>query len=130
MSDTPKPQIGTIAWTDLTVPNAEEVRDFYCDVVGWKASDHDMGDYNDFDIMPAEGDEVIAGICHARGSNASVPAQWMIYVNVEDVDLSAKRCVELGGKIIDGPRPMGRSNFCVIQDPAGAVMALVSPKLS
>jgi predicted enzyme related to lactoylglutathione lyase len=27
---------GTIAWTDLTVPDAEKVRDFYAAVVGWR----------------------------------------------------------------------------------------------
>lgn len=25
----PKPPVGTIAWTDLTVPDAEGIRDFY-----------------------------------------------------------------------------------------------------
>jgi len=30
-----------------------------------------------------------------------------------------------GGKLIDGPRMMGKSRFCVIQDPAGAMIALI-----
>lgn len=126
MSNENKPAVGTIVWRDRTVKNAEEVRQFYCDVVGWEAQPHDMGEYNDFDILPSGGAESIAGICHARDSNANVPPQWMIYIAVEDVAQSAARCVELGGKIIDGPRMMGASHFCVIQDPAGAVAALVS----
>jgi len=52
----------------------------------------------------------------------------LIYITVADVDESAKRCIELGGKIIDGPKPMGEQHFCVIQDPAGAAVALVSSK--
>ena len=31
----PKP--GSIVWSDLTVPNAEAVRDFYARVTGWSA---------------------------------------------------------------------------------------------
>ena len=45
-NDGPKP--GTISWTDLTVENAEEVRDFYQEVVGWDAHPVDMGQYTDF----------------------------------------------------------------------------------
>ncbi|MCB9100042.1 MAG: VOC family protein [Anaerolineales bacterium] len=124
MSD--KPKTGLIVWHDLTVANAEEIKNFYSEVVGWQAASHDMGDYHDFNISTPDGEDIIAGICHARGSNASLPPAWLIYVTVEDVAASAQRCLELGGKIIDGPRSMGETNFCVIQDPAGAVMALLS----
>ncbi|MGB6336961.1 MAG: VOC family protein, partial [Thermoanaerobaculia bacterium] len=45
MSDDSKPEIGKIGWTDLTVENADDVRDFYTAVVGWKPSPVDMGGY-------------------------------------------------------------------------------------
>ena len=48
-------------------------------------------------------------------------------ITVEDVDLSAKRCVELGGKILVEPKRAGKQRSCVIQDPAGAVTALYGP---
>lgn len=125
-TETAKAAVGTVTWRDLTVPNASEIRDFYCEVVGWKSTDHDMGDYADYVMTPPDGGEAAGGICHARGTNANVPPQWLIYITVEDVDASARRCVELGGKIMDGPRMMGRHNFCVIQDPAGAMAALIT----
>lgn len=128
MADSKKPAVGSITWRDLTVKDAEKVRDFYSKVVGWKSSPVDMVGYNDFNMnLPGSG-ETVAGICHARGPNAKLPPQWLIYITVADVDESAKRCVELGGKIIDGPRLMGEYRFCVIQDPAGAVAALMSRK--
>ena len=120
-------QIGSISWTDLTVPDAENIKDFYESVVGWQARPHEMqGDYHDFDIFKPSSDECVAGICHTKGFNADMPAQWLIYITVEDVEASAKRCVELGGKIITGPKKMGNYLFCVIQDPAGAVSALIA----
>ncbi len=122
MAEKTKSTVGSIIWRDLTVPNAEEVKNFYCDVVGWTAELHPGCD--DFNIKRADG-EVTAGICYAKGSNANIPPQWMVYVTVENVDASAAKCVELGGKIVDGPRMMGGNNFCVIQDPAGAVMGLI-----
>jgi uncharacterized protein len=117
--------VGRITWQDLTVPDVASVLDFYKEVVGWGAEGHDMGDYEDYCMQPAGTGETVAGICYARGTNANVPPQWLIYIQVADVEASAKRCLELGGKVIDGPRPMGRSNFCVVQDPAGAVCALI-----
>ncbi|MEQ8408330.1 MAG: VOC family protein [Gammaproteobacteria bacterium] len=124
----PASNIGRIEWLDLTVHDAPKIRDFYKSVVGWKSEDVDMGTYADYNInLPGSGD-TIAGVCHARGQNANLPTQWLIYVRVEDVATSAATCEAKGGKVIDGPRRMGGSDFCVIQDPAGAVMALLSDK--
>ncbi len=121
--------VGSITWTDLTVENAEEVKNFYREVVGWKTEAVSMGSYSDFNMnMPTDG-TAVAGICHARGGNADLPPQWLIYITVENVEKSAARCVELGGKVIAGPKGMtGSDRYCVIQDPSGAVAALYEPK--
>lgn len=124
MAEALKP--GSIAWTDLTVPDADALRDFYARVTGWKAEPLSMGEYSDYVMVSSAGDGV-AGICHARGPNAKVPPQWLIYIVVEDVDRAVAECVALGGQVIDGPRPMAGGSFCVIRDPAGAVCALCKP---
>jgi predicted enzyme related to lactoylglutathione lyase len=128
MSDAGKPPPGSIIWTDLTVPDAEKVRDFYAGVVGWTSDPVSMGDYDDFNMKSAATGDLIAGVCHARGPNASLPAHWMMYVAVEDLDASTARCTELGGKVLVAPKGMGQhGRYCVIEDPAGAVMALFEP---
>ena len=126
MSENAPPKVGSIVWHDLTVPDAIAIKDFYCDVVGWQAAPHDMGSYQDFDIKTPEDGAIVTGICHARATNANIPPQWLIYVQVKDVDASAQRCLNLGGQVHDGPRQMGDNRFCVIQDPAGAMLALIS----
>ena len=121
-----KANIGAIEWHDLTVDNASEVRDFYEQVVGWQSSAVSMGDYDDYCINLPDFDDTVAGVCHARGGNSKLPAQWLIYVRVASATASAEQCLKLGGEVLDGPRKMGGNNFCVIKDPAGAVLALVS----
>ncbi len=116
---------GRVVWQDLTIKDAAGVRDFYAQVVGWTAKEHDMGEYADYEMYPAGSDQCVAGICHAKGHNANIPPQWLLYVEVADVPASAAKCAELGGKVLDGPRAMGAQQFCVVQDPAGAVMALI-----
>jgi uncharacterized protein len=123
MSTTPRP--GTITWQDLTVSNAEALRDFYESVVGWTPEPLSMGAYADF-VMKAD-DEPVAGVCHARGINADLPALWLVYITVDDLDHSIAECQRLGGSVIAPPRGMGGGRFCVIKDPAGAVAALYQP---
>jgi uncharacterized protein len=118
--------IGRIEWMDLTVQDATGVRDFYKSVVGWTSTEVDMGHYSDFNINLPDTGATIAGVCHAKGSNANLPSQWLIYVRVESVEKSAAQCKKMGGEVLEGPRRMGGSNFCVVKDPAGAVLALLS----
>jgi predicted enzyme related to lactoylglutathione lyase len=118
-------KLAHICWTDLTVPNADEVKSFYESVVGFRSEPHDMeSDYHDYNMISPQTGECVTGVCHAKGVNADVPPVWLVYFSVEDVAASSARCVELGGEIVAGPRLMGRSNFAVIKDPAGAVCAL------
>jgi hypothetical protein len=124
-----KPEIGSITWCDLTVPNADEVKLFYEKVIGWKAEPVSMGDYNDFSMVAPESNRIAAGICNAKGINAKLPPQWLIYITVEDVDKSVELCKQLGGKIIVEPKTIPNyGRFTVIQDPAGAVCALFKPE--
>ena len=67
-----KAEVGKIVWTDLTVDNAVEIKDFYARVVGWKSSPVGMEGYDDFNMnTPASGDRV-TGICQARGANSDL----------------------------------------------------------
>ena len=124
-----KKKVGEITWFDLTVENAEEIKDFYSKVIGWSSDPVQMGGYNDFNMIKPGDNQTAAGICHARGGNASLPAQWLIYINVADIEESAKNCTSLGGKMLSEPKNMqGYGKYCVIQDPAGAVCALFEPE--
>jgi predicted enzyme related to lactoylglutathione lyase len=119
-------KLGSVGWQDLTVPNAVEISDFYAAVVGWEKSPVSMGDYDDFNMLIPGTDEPAAGVCHAQGVNSDLPAQWLIYVHVADAYQAAEACERAGGKVLAGPRKMGDYGFCVIQDPAGAVLGLMS----
>ena len=121
----PPTAIGSIGWVDLTVPDAERVKQFYAAVVGWAPEPVDMGGYADFNMTSPSNGQPMAGVCHRRGVNADLPAQWLIYIDVPDLDASMSRAVELGGRILAGPKGFGgQGRYCVIEDPAGAVAAL------
>ncbi|MCA9539355.1 MAG: GNAT family N-acetyltransferase [Myxococcales bacterium] len=112
---------GTIGWHDLTVADAEGVRDFYCAVAGWKAEPLSMGDYDDYVMKTAAG-HTVGGICHARGPNAYLPSTWMLYIRVEDVDAAVAAAEKMGGEIL--ARPGEQRPYAIVRDPAGAAFAL------
>ena len=125
MSDPRSLPAGTVGWFDLTVPDADEVRDFYRAVVGWESQALGMGGYDDYVMMNAAG-TAVAGVCHTRGVNADLPATWLAYVLVDDVDASVQRCTEHGGTALTSIKgPADGARYCVIRDPAGAVLALM-----
>ena len=122
------PLPGSIGWIDLTVADAPRIRDFYLQVAGWSVSHVPMGDYDDYNLLDAEGTPV-AGICHAQGVNAGLPSHWLMYITVTDIEASVERARELGGEILRDITGMGAlGRYAVIRDPADAVFALFEPE--
>jgi predicted enzyme related to lactoylglutathione lyase len=121
-----RPAVGAIAWWDLTVPDAESVRNFYTAVVGWQPEPVDMGGYSDFVMKSPATGNAVAGVCYARGMNADLPPYWLPYVIVADLDVRLKRCTENGGSAVtEIKHGEDGSRYCVIRNPAGAVLTLM-----
>lgn len=122
---------GKFVWFDLTVDNAEEVRDFYEEVIGWKPEPVPMGRYDDFNMTLPDSGDPAAGICHRRGANEDLPPVWMVYVTVADIRASVHACTQRGGSAVTPIKHMpGHGHYCVIKDPAGAVLALFEVEAS
>ncbi len=113
---------GRLGWIDLTVDDADGVRDFYAGVVGWRPSNVEMGDYADYSMLDSDG-TAVAGVCHRRGGNASMPSGWIPYFVVADLDRALAQAVERGGSA-DAVRTMGDTRWAVVHDPAGNAAAL------
>jgi uncharacterized protein len=122
-----KKPIGSIISTDLTIPNAEKIRDFYKEVIGWEVEEMPLSDadgqYADYIMKDKEGNWA-AGVCHKRGPNHDLPPQWIVYINVEDVGKSIEKCHQLGGKVLKEMKNEEKIIYALIEDPAGAILAL------
>jgi uncharacterized protein len=82
-----------------------------------------MDGYADYAMTNLEGRDV-TGICHAKGINEGLPAQWLVYFTVMDLQFALDEAIANGGAILRAPTDMGAGQFAVIRDPAGAVCAL------
>jgi len=117
-------QIGEMAWLDLTVKNASEVKSFYQKVVGWEVDEISMGEYNDYVMKTPGSGEAISGICHSKSINADMPAAWLPYFLVANLQESMASLTELGGELLTEVKQAGDDQYIVIKDLAGAVCAL------
>lgn len=119
------PAVGAVGWMDLAVGDAEGVRAFYEAVVGWGATPLDVGGHADHVMTRPDTSEAVAGVCHARGPSAGLPAQWLTYVVVADLAASVAACTARGGRVLSAPRRGGPGlTYGVLQDPAGAAFAV------
>jgi predicted enzyme related to lactoylglutathione lyase len=117
-------KIGEMAWLDLTVENAGEVKDFYQKVIGWQVEEIAMGDHSDFAMKSPETGEAVSGICHSQGVNADMPSAWLPYFLVKDINDSIANVTELGGQLLTEIKHAGKDKYVVVKDPAGAVCSL------
>lgn len=123
MSDSMK-QHGAFSWNELMTTDVEAAKSFYGELLGWTMQDLKM---NMPYTMVKAGDNEVGGIMKIPPDAAGMPPQWGAYVTVDDVDAMSQRVGEIGGKLIMPPTDIpdvGR--FCVIQDPQGATLALIT----
>ncbi len=120
-----KPQHGYFNWNELMTTDVEGAKKFYGALVGWT---FEKMDNPDVDYTCAKvGDVMTAGMMTQPADAPSMPPMWGGYITVDDVDESAAKAESLGGKVIvpltDIPT-VGR--FCVILDPQGAAVSLIT----
>jgi hypothetical protein len=120
-----KAEVGSVAWFDLTVDNAVEVKDFYTSVVGWQSNPVSMGEYDDYAMQTPDTNTGVAGVCHKKTVNKALPSQWLMYIKVADLESSIQQVKEKGGNVLTEVKKLSdTSRYTVIQDPAGAVCAI------
>lgn len=113
----------SLTWNELGTRDVEKAKAFYSAVFGWTPGGDER--YVQWELNG----KTIGGCLDlgTMGVPAEVPANWLSYFAVGNVDESAERVKELGGTVNMPPSDipnMGR--FAVVADPQGAVFAIFS----
>ncbi len=109
------------AWCHIEVPAAslESAKRFYGGVFGWTFTDVPEMKYT---LYSAGEGEIGGGLFNPP---PNFPRQITNYVNVADLDASAAKVQELGGRVLgDRTEVPGHGWFRMITDPEGNVLAL------
>ena len=127
------PKHGEFCWNDLATSDLEASRKFYGELFGWQFKDSGDAGMNYTEI--SLGGKQFGGMwdlnqeCEGQEEGEKPPPHWMSWIAVDDVDDSAAKVWELGGKVCVPPTDIPNTGrFCVINDPTGATVSLITLK--
>jgi predicted enzyme related to lactoylglutathione lyase len=114
-------QPGRVSWNELVTTDVPAAKAFYTGLFGWKTEPFD-----DNYTLFKKGDGMVGGLM--KCPNAAAPAHWLAYVTVENVDASATKAANLGGKVVAAPFDVPEvGRIAVVLDPQGAAIGLFKP---
>lgn len=122
MSTGVRTAVGKFVWHENNSTDVERAKRFYSELLGWKIETWKPGQM-DYAMIKVDG-QTEGGFGTAQGG---APSHWLGHVLVEDVDATAGRARDAGGKVLAGPldrTEVGR--MAVISDPQGAVLSAVA----
>lgn len=114
-------------WNELDTADQEKSGSFFCKLLGWTLKKVDAGEFGVYTIFQKQGHD-LAGMMNPTPLSPSGESRWQTYIAVDDVDECAAQTIKLGGKVIVPPHEVvdfGR--VCLIADPTGATVPLVTP---
>jgi predicted enzyme related to lactoylglutathione lyase len=113
--------VGALCLNQLNTSDPGAAQAFYGDLFGWTFRG------------VASGPQAYWGITNGERLNGgmmeSEPPSWLAYFTSADVDASAAKVTELGGKVIVPPSPVPGGRIAVAADPQGAVFAFVEGRI-
>jgi uncharacterized protein len=112
-------------WNELHTSDATNALSFYEKVVGFSHRSMDMGPGEKYHILSRDGVDRGGVTCHVPAGTSS---HWLPYVAVDNVDATIASAKKLGARIPVAPEDIpGIGRFSVLEDPTGAVLAVMKP---
>ena len=123
-SQQPRMTAGEFSWNELLTTDEAGAMKFYSQVFGWQTADFPGGGVK-YTLWKQNG-KGVGGLM--KRPSEDIPPHWLGYVTVENVDATAKKVGEAGGRVVMPPfdvPTVGR--IAVFQDPQGAALGIFQP---
>lgn len=128
----PKPKHGEFMWNELMTRDDARAVEFFEKLLGWG--------HNDWPLPPEAGGGVYRLMTNGGKSVAgfmkmsepqfplAIPPHWMSYIAVDNVDKRYELALSLGAEMCHPPSDIPQvGRFCIIKDPTGALISLMTP---
>jgi predicted enzyme related to lactoylglutathione lyase len=117
---------GAPCWFELGTTDQKAAKEFYTQLLGWSVTDSPMGENQFYSMFRLKDADVAAAYTLMPEQQAQgVPPHWMVYFATRNVDESAAKAQQLGGKVIVQPFDvMQHGRMAVCSDPGNAVFSL------
>ncbi|MFL6337006.1 MAG: VOC family protein [Pyrinomonadaceae bacterium] len=135
MSEQKMPANGAFCWQELATTDLDAAQSFYRTLLGWEIKQGKAPECEGAEGPPMVYNEIVVAGDHVGGmykmgpEYGETPSHWIAYVAVDDVDARAAQVTELGGSIRVPPTDIPNvGRFCMINDPTGATISLITLK--
>lgn len=119
---------GTFIWNHLVTADQKSAGEFYCTLLGWTKTEINAGPFGTYTVFQNKGRDVAGMMNPTIDYTKSQRANWYAYVAVDDLEACVASVSKLGGAIIESPHDVpGFGRVCLIADPTGAALTLVTP---
>ncbi|RAJ69038.1 hypothetical protein K378_01927 [Streptomyces sp. Amel2xB2] len=114
---------GAVIWSELNTSDPEIAEPFYRNLGIETAPMEGAPGYNALTV----GGRTIGGAQGLENSPPGTPSHWLTYFAVDDTDSTVDALVRADGSVLVPPFDMMAGRMAVVQDPQGAVFAVIRP---
>jgi len=111
-------------WAELNARGVEKDVPFYRDLFGWTAKRTPVPDSSDYIEFEIDGESIAGATEMNPKSPAHIPSHWLVYFNVDDVDATYRKAIQLGAREMTPPQEYQGGKFAIVTDPQGATFGL------
>ncbi|MEV5951124.1 VOC family protein [Streptomyces sp. NPDC051993] len=119
---------GAIIWNELNTSDTDAAASFYSKALGVTAAPMEGGEgYFALNV----GGRTVGGmqaLSNIENLPPQTPSHWLTYFAVDDTDSAVDTVVRGGGTVLKPPFDMMAGRMAVVQDPQGAVFAVINAK--
>jgi uncharacterized protein len=125
-------RIGRFCWAELGTNDQPGAKAFYSKIFGWTPVDLTIGPDQVYTMFQLEQREVAAACTLSQDQmKHGVVPHWMLYVAVENADVTTGKAESLGARILVKPLDVfDAGRMAVLQDPTGAIFSIWQAKTS
>lgn len=116
-------------WYELSCAPGQRpaAEDFYARLFGWQIGDSGIEGF-DYHLAASDGD-MVAGLMDMPGDVSGMPAFWLIYFAVDDLDAAVAQAVAQGGNLHRAPFDVpGTGRIAILADAQGAGFGMMQPE--
>jgi uncharacterized protein len=119
---------GSLVWTELMTTDAKAAEAFYTGLFPWKTKKMDSATGGPYTIFHV-GENGTGGMLQITPEMGKMPTHWYPYFAVADCDAVVIQAKGQGAKVFVPPTDIPQTGrFSVLQDPQGAVFAVIKPE--
>jgi hypothetical protein len=114
----------SLIWTEQMSRSSEPNLAFYSAVFGWEFQDMSDEGFR-YATFLSDGRD-IGGVGEYGADGLELPAQWWVYLAVDDTDDAVDRLVRLGGSVLRPPTDSPYGRMATVADNQGATFSLMA----